>query len=88
MIIVIDHHGDGDLGCMGADDLRTPHLDAPVANAVLCTSWHVSSPVRSTRGFLPGHASHYCIPGLGLAEGSIDPGTNLRLEQGQRGRGD
>ncbi len=47
VIIVTDDHGYGDLGCMGADDLKTPHLDALAANGVLFTSWYSNSPVCS-----------------------------------------
>ena len=47
IIILTDDHGYGDLGCMGADDLRTPNLDRLAANGALFTDWYSNSPVCS-----------------------------------------
>jgi arylsulfatase A-like enzyme len=47
IIIYTDDHGYGDLGCMGAEDLKTPHLDALAASGALFTDWYSNSPVCS-----------------------------------------
>ena len=47
IIILTDDHGYGDLGCMGADDLRTPNLDRLAANGARFTDWYSNSPVCS-----------------------------------------
>ena len=45
--ILTDDHGYGDLGCMGADDLKTPHLDRLAAGGARCSDWYSNSPVCS-----------------------------------------
>jgi arylsulfatase A-like enzyme len=45
--MVADDLGCSDLGCMGAQDLRTPHLDSLAAGGVRFTSGYVSAPVCS-----------------------------------------
>jgi arylsulfatase A-like enzyme len=47
VVFLTDDQGWGDLGCMGAEDLRTPHLDALAARGVRCTSWYANAPVCS-----------------------------------------
>lgn len=47
IIILTDDHGYGDLGCMGADDLRTPHLDRLAAGGARFTDWYSNAPVCS-----------------------------------------
>lgn len=47
ILIYTDDHGYGDLGCMGARDLKTPHLDALAASGALFTDWYSNSPVCS-----------------------------------------
>ena len=56
IIILTDDQGYGDLGCMGATDLRTPHLDALAAKGVRFTSMYAASPVcsPSRAGLLTG----------------------------------
>jgi arylsulfatase A-like enzyme len=47
VIFLTDDQGYGDLGCMGARDLQTPHLDAIAADGVRFTNWYSNSPVCS-----------------------------------------
>ncbi|GAB3556160.1 sulfatase-like hydrolase/transferase [Spelaeicoccus albus] len=47
VIIYADDLGWGDLGCFGADDLHTPHLDALSASGVRLPNWYANSPVCS-----------------------------------------
>ena len=46
-VIVSDDQGYGDLWCMGATDLRTPHLDELASSGARLTSFYASSPVCS-----------------------------------------
>ena len=56
MIILADDMGYGDMGCMGSNFLKTPHLDALAASGVLCTQGYVASSVcsPSRAGLLTG----------------------------------
>ena len=62
VLILTDDQAYGDLGCMGATDLKTPHLDALAARGALLTSWYSNSPVCSPSraslmtGRYPGNA--------------------------------
>ncbi|TMC71926.1 MAG: sulfatase [Chloroflexi bacterium] len=62
VVILTDDQAYGDLGCMGATDLATPHLDALAAQGALLTSWYSNSPVCSPSraslmtGRYPGNA--------------------------------
>lgn len=62
VIILTDDQGYGDLGCMGAADLKTPHIDALAAGGVRFSSMYAASPVCSPSraglltGRYPGHA--------------------------------
>lgn len=62
LVIVADDLGYGDLSCMGAADLHTPHLDELAASGALLTSWYSNSPVCSPSraslltGRYPGNA--------------------------------
>ncbi len=47
IIFYTDDQGFGDLGCFGATDIRTPHMDALAASGVKFTNWYSSSPVCS-----------------------------------------
>ena len=47
VIVYTDDLGYGDLGCFGADDLLTPHLDALADRGVRATSWYSNAPVCS-----------------------------------------
>ena len=56
IIILTDDQGYGDLGCMGAKDLKTPRLDALAAQGARFTSMYAASPVcsPSRAGLLTG----------------------------------
>lgn len=45
VLIFADDLGYRDLGCFGATDLRTPHLDAVAASGVRLTNFYVNAPV-------------------------------------------
>jgi arylsulfatase A-like enzyme len=47
VVFYTDDQGYGDLGCMGAADLRTPNLDALAASGARFTNWYSNSPVCS-----------------------------------------
>lgn len=47
ILIVADDLGYADLGCQGARDIRTPHIDSLAANGVRFTDGYVSCPVCS-----------------------------------------
>ncbi|MSU66874.1 MAG: twin-arginine translocation pathway signal protein [Opitutus sp.] len=56
IFILADDLGYGDLGCMGATDIRTPHLDRLAAEGVKFTDFYANAPVCTpTRaGFMTG----------------------------------
>lgn len=47
LFILTDDHGYGDLGCMGARDLSTPHLDALAAAGCLFETMYAGAPSSS-----------------------------------------
>lgn len=53
ILVVSDDQGSRDLGCYGASDLHTPHLDALAARGILFDQFYVASPICSpSRGAL------------------------------------
>ena len=56
IIILTDDQGYGDLGCMGSQDLKTPHIDAIADRGARFTSMYAASPVcsPSRAGLLTG----------------------------------
>ena len=62
IVFLTDDQGYGDLSCMGAADLKTPHLDGLAASGVRFTDWYSNSPVCSPSraslltGRYPGNA--------------------------------
>ncbi len=62
VVILTDDQGYGDLSCMGAADLQTPHLDRLAASGARFTDWYSNSPVCSPSraalltGRYPGNA--------------------------------
>ena len=62
IIIMTDDQGYGDLSCMGAEDFRTPHLDALAREGARFTTMYSASPVCSPSraalltGRYPGNA--------------------------------
>ena len=47
LLILVDDLGYGDLGYMGADDMRTPHLDRLAASGMTFTNFYANCPVCS-----------------------------------------
>src|SRR6266545_1450503 len=45
IVIVADDLGCHDLGCLGATDLKTPHIDALAASGARFTNWYSQAPV-------------------------------------------
>jgi len=67
VIILCDDLGYGDLGCYGAADIPTPHLDALAADGVRLTDFYVPAPVctPSRAGLLTGrHPLRVGLPGV------------------------
>jgi len=89
VVIVSDDQGYGDVGCYGAGDARTPHLDALAASGVRLTSFYANAPMCSpTRAsLLTGRYPHRCgvphvvssAPGVvGLRAGEVTLAELLR----------
>ena len=67
ILILSDDQGSVDLGCYGADDLVTPHLDQLAADGVRFTDFYANAPIcmpsrvslltgrHFPRGLIPGH---------------------------------
>jgi arylsulfatase A-like enzyme len=86
IVIYTDDQGIGDVGCYGAKDVRTPHLDRLAADGVRFTDWYsnccVCSPSRASLltgkypqrtgivDVLPSEAT-FDIPGLRQGETSV-----------------
>src|SRR3954463_16606994 len=45
IVIVADDLGCHDLGCLGAADLKTPHIDALAASGARFVNWYSNAPV-------------------------------------------
>ncbi|MGH9674572.1 MAG: sulfatase-like hydrolase/transferase [Bryobacteraceae bacterium] len=45
IVICTDDQGGRDLGCFGATDLKTPHIDALAASGTRFTNWYSNAPV-------------------------------------------
>jgi len=45
VVIMTDDQGSRDLGCFGASDLKTPHIDALAASGARFTNWYSNAPV-------------------------------------------
>ena len=62
IVIVADDLGIGDLGCYGAADAKTPHLDRLAADGIRFTDWHANSPVcsPSRASLLTGKTPQHC----------------------------
>jgi arylsulfatase A-like enzyme len=61
VLILADDLGYGDLGCYGAKDVQTPHIDSIAAHGIRFTDYYANSPVCSPSrsallsGFYPQH---------------------------------
>ena len=69
VFILVDDMGYGDLGCMGATDIRTPNIDRLAREGVKLTDFYANAPVCTpTRaGFITGRWQQRC--GLEFAFG-------------------
>src|SRR5215475_7157319 len=45
IVLLADDLGCHDLGCWGASDLETPHIDALAASGARFTNWYAAAPV-------------------------------------------
>jgi arylsulfatase A-like enzyme len=56
VVFLADDLGCHDLGCLGASDLKTPHVDALAASGARFTNWYAAAPVcaPSRAGLLTG----------------------------------
>jgi arylsulfatase A-like enzyme len=45
IVFLTDDHGYADLGCQGAQDVKTPHIDALAASGARLTNWYSNAPV-------------------------------------------
>ncbi len=45
IVLLSDDHGYHDLGCQGAAELQTPHLDAIAASGARLTNWYANAPM-------------------------------------------
>jgi arylsulfatase A-like enzyme len=69
VVLYADDLGWGDVGCFGADDLKTPHLDDLSASGARLPNWYSNSPVCSPSraslltGRYPAHAGVEAILG-------------------------
>ena len=91
VLIYADDLGYGDLGCFGAGDLDTPHLDALCASGVKLAQWYSNSPVCSPSraslltGRYPARAGvENILAGSRDTEG-LPPQTTLASELRDRG---
>lgn len=71
VVILLDDLGCTDLGCYGARDLRTPHIDALASTGVRFTNWYANAPVCA-----PSRAS--LLTGLYPANAGV-PNNNYEL---------
>ncbi len=62
VVIVADDLGIGDVGCFGASDAKTPHLDRLAADGIRFADWHANSPVcsPSRASLLTGKYPQHC----------------------------
>src|SRR6478672_11146878 len=69
VLFLADDLGCHDLGCWGANDLKTPHIDALAASGARFTNWYSASPVcaPARAGLLTGrHPIRAGVPDNGL----------------------
>lgn len=79
LIFYTDDQGWGDMGCYGAEDFRTPNMDALAASGVRFTAWYSNAPVCSASraslltGRYPQRAGASGIFGSGRAAPGMPP---------------
>lgn len=92
LVILADDLGYGDLGCYGAQDMRTPVLDTFCASGMTFENFYANCPVCSpTRASLLSgrYPDLVGVPGVIRTHpenswGSLDPGTELLPETARR----
>lgn len=91
VLIYADDLGVGDLGCFGADDIPTPHLDFLAAGGAKLTQWYSNSPVCSPSraslltGKYPGRAGVESILGGRRDTPGLPPQATLASQLRERG---
>lgn len=91
VILYADDLGWGDLGCFGADDIPTPHLDSLCAAGVKLSRWYSNSPVCSPSraalltGKHPAHAGVETILGGSRRTPGLPPQPTLASRLRERG---
>ena len=91
VIIYADDLGAGDLGCFGADDILTPHLDSLCREGAKLSQWYSNSPVCSPSraslltGRYPAHAGVESILGGSRRTPGLPPQPTLASQLRDRG---
>lgn len=91
VVVYADDLGWGDLGCFGAEDLATPHLDQLGASGVIAREWYATSPVCSPSraslltGLSPAHAGVQTILGAQRHLSGLPPQPTLASRLGDAG---
>lgn len=70
VVICTDDHGSHDLGCYGASDLATPHIDNLAKSGIRFTNWYSNAPVCAPSRaslFTGRYPIHAGIPSNGAA---------------------
>jgi len=80
VLILADDLGYGDLGCYGARDIRTPHLDRLAKEGMRFTDFYVAQPVcsASRAALLTG-----CYPNRVGIHGALGPNANHGLNSNE-----
>ncbi|APX33067.1 hypothetical protein BH708_10485 [Brachybacterium sp. P6-10-X1] len=91
VILYADDLGWGDLGCFGAEDIPTPHLDALCQDGMKLSRWYSNSPVCSPSraslltGKYPGHAGVESILGGSRDTPGLPAQSTLASQLQERG---
>jgi arylsulfatase A-like enzyme len=91
VILYADDLGWGDLGCFGAEDIPTPHLDSLCRSGVKLSRWYSNSPVCSPSraalltGKHPAHAGVETILGGSRRTPGLPPQPTLASRLRERG---
>jgi arylsulfatase A len=81
VLVMIDDLGYGDLGCYGAKDIRTPHIDRMAKEGLKLTDFYVAAPLctPSRAALMTG-----CYPArVGLAKGVLRPDSLRGLDKSE-----
>lgn len=94
IIFYADDMGCGDLGCYGATDIRTPHIDSLARSGIRLTSYYAPAPIcaPSRAGLLTGRyptragmSSHRNVPSMMDVPGM--PGREITIAELAREKG-